>query len=453
MKAVFCATLVATTPAFAQSSFSALQEQAEAALVTGQPTETLRLAQEMLRAEPESFIARYLLALAQADLNDAKSAALSGARAYAVATTEDTRFEAARFVAGAHFQAGQYTRSAFWLRRAANHTQSIADQQFIAEAYATTVATNPLSFQVTASVAPTDNINDGSDDGVLQLEGIDLTFVLPEDRRSLSGIAFSASTAVQYRLSQDTDQLTQLTGAISGDAFVLSDEARALLASSPNPDVRSVDGGDFATVTARFGINRLQNNISPLGSVRFGAALGSYWEAGQRRVDFRDLSLEQIIPLSDASRFQLSALVRKQDALTPDLRDSTTYDLTGTFDRFLTNHDQLQFSLMARRNDAGPESSYNEYQIGINYLLAEPVFGALLSTSLNVGLRRFEEFTTTLDGRDDHFILASATALFEDYSYYGFSPSVTVSASRTNSTAEEISTSAVKILFGVASNF
>lgn len=137
----------------------------------------------------------------------------------------------------------------------------------------------------------------------------------------------------------------------------------------------------------------------------------------------------------------------------PDLRDSTAYDLTGTFDRVLPNDDQLQLRLMTRRNDAGPESSYNEYQIGIGYLLAEPLFGAQLSTSLDVGMRRFEEFTTTLDGRDDHFILASATALFEGYSYYGFSPSVTVSASRTDSTAEEISTSAVQILFGVASNF
>ena len=453
LKTLVCAMLMATAPAFAQSPFNALQEQAEAALVAGQPAETLRLAQDMLEAEPESFAARYLLALAQADLGDAKSAALSGARAYAVATTEDTRYETARFVAGAHFQAGQYTRAAFWLRRAANHTQTKDEQQFIAEAYATTVSANPLSFQVAASVAPTDNINDGSDDGVLQLEGIDLTFVLPEDRRSLSGIAFSASTALQYRLSQDTRQLTQLTGSISGDAYMLSDDARALLASSPNPDVRSVDGGDFATVTARVGIDRLQNNISPLGPVRFGAAVGSYWEGGQRRVNFRDLSLDQIIPLGDTSRLRLGALVRTQDALMPDLRDSTAYDLTATFDRVLPNDDQLQLRLMTRRNDAGPESSYNEYQIGIGYLLAEPLFGAQLSTSLDVGMRRFEEFTTTLDGRDDHFILASATALFEGYSYYGFSPSVTVSASRTDSTAEEISTSAVQILFGVASNF
>lgn len=450
--ALLCAMAIATTPAYAQS-MRTLQEQAEAALVAGAPAETLRLAHEILRAHPDNFAALYLLALAQSDMNDPQSAASSGARAYAAATREDTRFEAARLVASAHFQAGHYTRSAFWLRRAANHASTEADLRFIANAYATTVQTNPLSIAVTAAIAPTDNINNGSEDGVLRLEGIDLTFVLPEDRRALSGIGFSASTELRYRVSETANQVTTLNATLAGDTYLLSDDARALLADSPDPEVRAVDGRDFATVTASVGIARQQSNISPLGPIRLGAALGTYWEGGERLLDFRDLKLEQTVPLGNTSRLQLRALMRTQNARTPALRDSTIYDLTAAYDRMLANRDQLQLSLISRRNEAGPENSFDEYQIGIGYLLAAPVFGAKFSTSLNIGFRTFEEFTTTLDGRDDHFVLASVTAVFEDVNYFGFSPSVTVSGSRTNSTAEENTTSAAQILFGVASRF
>ncbi|SIT88998.1 hypothetical protein SAMN05421665_2849 [Yoonia rosea] len=447
-----CAMAVMISSADAQPTQS-LQEQAEAALVAGAPATTLRLAQEMLRAQPEDFAALYLLALAQSDLNDPQSAAASGARAYAAATSQDTRFETARFVAGAYFQAGHYTRSAFWLRRAANHASTEADLQFIAEAYANTVRTNPLSVAVTAAIAPTDNINNGSEDGILRLEGIDLTFVLPEDRRALSGIGFSASTDLRYRISETAHQVTTVTATLAGDTYLLSDDAKSLIADSPDPEVRAIDGRDFATVTASVGIERQQNNISPLGPLSLGTAFGTYWEGGERLVDFHDLSLEQTVPLTNTSRLQLRALRRWQDARTPALDDTNIYDITIAYDRLLANRDQLRLSLISQRNAAGPENSFDEYQIGIGYLLAEPVLGAQISTSLNIGFRTFEEFTTTLDGRDDHFYLASVTAVFEDVSYFGFSPSVTVSGARTHSTAEENTSAAAQILFGVASRF
>lgn len=452
IKALLCVMAVATTPAYAQST-RAQQEQAEAALVAGEPTETLRLAQEMLRTQPDSFAALYLLSLAQSDLNDPQSAAASGARAYAAATREDARFETARFVAGAHFQAGQYTRSAFWLRRAANHAPTEADLQFIAEAYAATVDANPLSVQIAASIAPSDNVNNGSEDGVLQLEGIGLTFILPEDRRSLSGVGFSASSELKYRISQGPQQSTQLIGSVSAVTYALSQDAKDLLASSPNPEVRAVKGSDFSTVTAAIGISRQQNNISPFGPVNLDLNLGTYWEGGERLVNFRDISIEQVFPINRNNRFRLTVFNRVQDALTPALLDSTTTDLIGTYDHILANSDQLQLSFSTRRKDAGFENSFDEYQIGVGYAVAEPLYGIQLSTSLQIGYRTYEEFTTTLDGRDDQFISASGTAKFRDVSYFGFSPSITLAATRTESTAEEFTSSTLQLLFGVESNF
>jgi len=447
------AAMALATTAHAQSPPSGLQDQAEAALVANQPEETIRLATQMLDAQPDSFVAMYLLALALADLGDLQAAANTGARAYAVATTEDTRFQAARLVAGLRFRAGQYTRSEFWLRRAANHAQTEAELRTIAEAYVASTDANPLSVQITASIAPTDNVNNGSDDGILTLESIGLTFILPEDRRSLSGVAFSASTDLRYRIAQSPQQSTSLIGSVSGETYVLSSEAKDLLASSPNPQVRAVDGGDFASVTASVGIDRYQFNISPLGPVRFGANLGTYWEGGERLVNFRDFSIEQIISIDRDSSFRLRGLRRNQDALTTALVDSTLFDVVGTYDRTLPKGDQLQLSLRARRNEAGAESSFDEYEFGVGYAVAQPIFGVQLSTSLQLGYRRYEEFATTLDGREDRFVSASATATFQRISYFGFSPNVALTSARTDSTAEENTSSSLQLLFGVTSNF
>lgn len=455
-KAIWAAWIFAlctALPVYAQTQQSVLQQQAEDALVSDRPAETVRLAQEMLRNQPDSFVALYLLALGQAGLGEQQAAASSGASAYRGATSEEDRFQAARLVAGARFQAQQYTRAEFWLRRAANHAQSEEDFRSITNAYRASVDANPLSLQFAASIAPSDNVNNGSEDGVLTLEGIGLTFVLPEDRRSLSGIAFSASSEARYRILQGPAHTTYLSGSVAGETYALSSEAKDLLANSPNPAVRAVDGKDFATVTATLGFNHQQDNISTLGPVRFGMDLGTYWEGGERLVDFRDLSVEQLIPIGRNSIVSLMATQRDQTALLPRILDSTTSDLAISYSRFLANNDQLQLSFLIRDHEAGAESSFEEYQFGIGYVFAEPVWGMQLSSSLQLGYRTFEEFTTTLDGRDDRFASADVTATFQNISYFGFSPSLSVFASRTDSTAEEISFTSAQVQFGMQSNF
>ena len=444
---------VVTLPAHAQTAAPSLQQEAEAALIAGQPAETARLAQLILETQPDSFAPLFLLALGQSDLGDLPTAAKTGAQAYRAAASEAQRFEAARFVASTRFQAEQYTRAELWLRRAANHAQTVEERQSVAGAYQASVEANPLSLKFSAFVAPSDNINKGSEEGVLRLESIGVTFVLPEDRRSLSGVAFSASSELQYRISQSPQQETHLIGTFFSETYVLSSEAKSLLASSPNPDVRNIDGSDLAATTASVGISRQQNNISPLGPVKFGASFGTYLEGGERLVNFRDLSIEQIVPIDRINTFSLLVATREQDALSPTLLDSTAYDLVGTYNRVLANNDQLQLTFSGRHKDAGPESSFDEVQLGVGYAVAEPIWGAQLSTSARFGYRVFDEFVTTLDGREDVFVSASATATFQDFSYFGFSPSLSLSAERTESSAEENSFSTVQLLFGVQSNF
>ena len=440
-------------PAAGQSNLAELQAGAEASLVAREPAQTAALAEQMLAQDPDSYPALFLLAVAQSDLGQDAASAQTAARAYDVAPDEQSRLQSARLVARARGRLKHFVRAEFWLRRAANHISSEAEAQAVVTEYVRITSANPLSVQLNGSIAPSDNVNNGSDEGILEFEGIPLTFLLPEDRRALSGIEYFASVQLDYRLSEDEAQRTSLSAAMSGQAYTLSSDARDLLDSSPNADIRSVTGNDFSTFLAQIGASHTRKTLSPLGPVTFGFNLGSYWSGGERIVDFTDYIVSHKIPVNDRAFYSLRASVRDQNVLTDALVDTLSYDLRGSFSTALPNNDRVQLSLTGRKNDAGPESSYNEYTTEIGYAFAQPVFGTRWSSSLELGYRNYPVFATTLDGRRDHFVTIGANTVFEDIRYFGFSPSLDVSATRTRSNAEEVESSALQIRFGIVSNF
>lgn len=449
---VFCLCAVATQ-AFGQTDVQALQTRAEEALVNGDPNTTADLALQMLERNADSFAGLFLLALAQADLGRQQDAAATAEQAYRAATTEDARLQAARLVASLRFGAEQYARSEFWLRRAANHAQTDEDAQAVKTEYARVAEANPLAVEFTASIAPSDNINDGSKNGVLQFEGIDLTFLLPEDQLALSGVEYAGSARVNYRVSRGDNQTTTLNGYLSGRTYTLSHSAKDLLASSPNADVRAVTGSDFATTVAEVGLTHRRRDLTSLGPTSFTLTYGKYWQGGAATIDYRDLIVEQIVPVSQNTAMSFRGSVRDQNALQPTVVDSVIYDAIGAYRMALPNNDQMQVSLALRQNDAGLETTYTEYRSTISYTFAKPLFNMRWSTLLGLGYRNYDAYTTTLDGRRDRSITLGADAVFEEVTYFGFSPRVSLMATHTDSSAEEITSSAIQVQFGIESNF
>jgi hypothetical protein len=127
--------------------------------------------------------------------------------------------------------------------------------------------------------------------------------------------------------------------------------------------------------------------------------------------------------------------------------------LIGAYNTRFSNKDRLQLSLAARHSDAGFENIYDEYRAGLGYTFATPLMGTRWSSSFELGYRSYDEFATTLDGRRDKFATFGATAVFENFAYFGFSPSMSVTAERTISSAEEFGSSTIAVRFGVETNF
>ncbi|WP_322891114.1 MULTISPECIES: hypothetical protein [unclassified Yoonia] len=449
--ALACALLAA--PAMAKADPRLTQDAAEQALDAGDPATAAALAQEILTAAPDSFAGLMLLALAQSDLGDMAGAAAAGQLAYRTAPDAATKLQAARLTAAAHFQQGQFARAEIWLRRASNHAQTPDEADTVARDYRSAAQANPLSIRTTASIAPSSNINNGSVDGILTFEGIDLQLQLPEDQRALSGIAYAGSVRLGYRLSQDAVQTTTAGLLFSGATYSLSRDARALLDASPIPRVQGLTGHDFRSFRAEAGLTHTRGDLSPLGPVSATLDVGGYWEGGVHLVNYHVLMLQQGIPYGPDRRFILTGSTQWQHAVSASVVDAVVHDLSATYDLRLANRDQMQLTLAARHRDGGFENIYDEYRAGVGYAFEQPVLGTRLSTGVEIGYRHYDTFPTTLDGRRDRFASVTGTAVLDRFTTFGFAPTLTAKATRTLSTADEYTTSVVEIGIGIQSTF
>ncbi|MEL6681359.1 MAG: hypothetical protein AAFQ09_01795 [Pseudomonadota bacterium] len=448
---------VAPNLAYAQNEAATLQTQAEEALVAGNPGSTVALANQMLITDPDSFAALFLLALAQSDLDQHGQAAATARRAYRVAGTEDTRLQAARLAATAHFRAGQFARSELWFRRAANHISTEEEAEAIVRGFQRAQTENPITTQYTASVAPSDNINNGSDASRLCFESLDgscfLELDLREDQLSLSGLEYNGSAQFQYRLGRDARQETNVGVLLFGQGVVFSQETRDRLDASSSETVQELDESDFSALLAELSIEQRQTRLSPLGPTRLAFNTGKYWRAGDLLVNYQDIILAQQIPFEPNAAALIEGSVRKQQAVAPGLLDSTIYELSAAYNTRLANRDVATFTLAAKYNDSGEESTFEEYRLRIDYAYAQPLAQTRWSTFTEIGYRSFDEFSSTFDGRRDWFVNTGVTGVFEDISYFGFSPSVSLFGTQTDSDVSFIDSSKISLRIGLASNF
>lgn len=448
---------IAATQAPGQSRLATLQAAAEEALIAGDPAETATLSRAMIAENPDSFAGHFLLALALSDLEQHSEAAKAAGRAYRNAPTEDDKLQSARLAGSSRFAAAQYARSELWLRRAANHVDTEQEAERVVREFQRARAANPLSMQFSGSIAPTDNVNSGSSDGVICFEGLnnECTFDadLPENQLPLSGVEFSGSAQFGYRLSQTDRQTTTASLLLFGQAYALSSDAKDLLASSPDEDVQAVTASDFATVVTQVSLAQRQSNLSPLGPTSIAVNLGKYWRGGDPLVNYQDIILGQDIPINTNAAVLLKASTRNQTALSPLVVDSVAHEISGTYATTLGNDDVLRLTLKAKHSDGGFENVYEEYRAGIDYAFAQPILNTRWSTSFELGYRSYDEFSLTFDGRRDRFASIGADVVFEDVSYFGFSPSMSFEATKTESDVVSVNSSQVQVRFGVSSNF
>ncbi len=404
----------------------------------------VKISRQILTKSPDDFLAHYLEAFSLSEMGAHKTAVAAAKRAFRFAKTDNDRLLAARVAASTLFKGGHYTRAEWWLRRAANNTATPQEARVVSREFQAIRQKNPLALRLGFSIAPSNNINGGTEARAFSLGEFD--FIFGEDSRSLSGIEYSGDIEVSYRLSESAKQITHAGLYLFGRTYSLSSASQ-----DAAPDL---SGGDYALGLAEVSLSHKRRIFDGLGPTGISAHFGQVWYGGDPLWRYGKLALSQSFPIGQSTEVTLQGSVEKQIGLDIAHPDTRVLNIRGTYARRLDNMDTLRFSLNSRRNDAAFETNtFTDHSATIGYDLAKPVLGSRLSVSLGLGLKTYDEFSLSLNGRKDRYISLEATAVMERVSYFGFSPSWTLSATRTESNVTRFSTLEITGRLGVQSNF
>ena len=417
---------------------------AETALATGDPSLSIRLAQTILKMNANDYQALLIVSLASTQLGQHQAAATAARKAFHATSDGGQKFQAARITGAAYFNASQFTRAEWWLRRAANYAQSEIDLTLAKQEFNQIRQRNPLSVNLSFSVTPSNNINGGSEDEFFSLD--EYVFQFRPDARALSGIEYSGDVDLTYRISQSPIQITSVGTYLFGRTYSLSSASQATV-----PDV---SGSDYSLTLAEASVKHRRFLIEGFGPTGVSAHVGQIWYGGDPLWRYQRLALSQDFVVDQKSSATISTFVEKQDALDGIQPDTKVYDLQGVYAHRLQNQDVMKVSLGYRYNDADQETyTFKDYRTSLTYNFEQPILNSRFSVSISGGHKRFDQFSLALDGRRDKYVSVGATAILEKISYWGFSPSISVSATKTNSSVSRFSNTQFQSKFGIRSNF
>ena len=425
-------------------TFEDVRNHGEQALTSGDPQGAIDAAEILLNQNPDDYQALLLLSLANTQLGQHKPAALAAKHAFHTARDDAEKLQAARITGGAYFNNNQFNIAQYWLRRAANHTSTNADTALVKQEFQAIRQQNPLSVNLSFSVAPSNNINGGAEDEFFFLD--EFQFQFSPESRALSGIEYAGDVNLTYQISNTQTQSTSLGAYFYGRTFSLSSETKATV---PN-----ASGSDYALGQAEASLYHRRLLFKTLGPTEVSTHIGKIWYGGKPLWRYNKLALSQDIAINQKSSATIRTFIEKREGLDDVQPNSTLYDAQALYARRLANLDILQLSLGYHFNDADQETyTHTDIRASLRYTLDKPILGAGLSFSMGLGHKNYDEFSLALNGRQDNYISLGATAVFQNISYFGFSPSFSLAVSKTNSNVTRFSNVAVQGKFGIQSNF
>ena len=327
--------LSGVSPTLAQTETPTPQTQrihAHEALSSGNPRQTVELAKVVLSKAPDDFQMLILLSLAHTELGQHKAAAAAAQRAFRAGRTSDEKLQATRLVAGAKYNTGQYIGAEWWLRKGANHANSPENANVLAKEFHAVRQRNPLRFRIGFSVAPSNNINGGTEAETFTLG--DYGFIFDPSSRALSGIEYSGDAQLSYRLSESSEQLTKIGLYIYGRTYSLS--------STSQDEVPDAVGSDYSLGLVELSLDHRRMLFDGLGPTTISLHSGQVWYGGEELWRYNKLAASQNFPIGQDASATLGASVEKQVGLTKDQPDTTIYELQAVYAHLLANQDILR---------------------------------------------------------------------------------------------------------------
>lgn len=413
-------------------------------LARGRADIALAVARALVAADARDPEALILLAAALQAQGDNDAARAAAQRAHRNATDDQQRFEAAMLAGRSDYRRGAHTRAQWWVRRAAHAAPDDEARATAERNFAHVRRANPLELSLSFGAAGSSNINQGSSADTVEIFG--LPFRLDGAAQALSGTEFALDAGLAYRIVQRAHSATTLHAGVTARTYRLSREARVLA-----PEARS---SDYAFQSLEAGVAH-RFSAGPGEAVHeIAGTVGRSWYGGAALSDFARVDLSRATALSARTGLRFTLTGQRQARRDSAARSSTTLGVQADVNHALESGARLRITGALRQTRAGSAEVRHSAQRGqLTYVMAEPVAGVRLSSTLGLERRRYPAHMLAPEGRRDLRGRIGLSASFEEIEYMGFSPSLNLEVSRTRSNVAMHERRSVDLFMGIASRF
>lgn len=462
-------TLWPGSTAYAQQSTDLTLAQARALAVAslreGKPQLAYSISKEMLKANPKDAAAYFVIAQSLEQLRDPKLGRRAAGYAFRYAQSPNDRFLAAQMAARLSYQAKQYGYAQYWLRRSIDSAPNPNLRQQTINDFKRISRENPLRYNLQFSIAPSDNVNSGTDNTYSTADGLTGGGVISDDGQPLSGVVVKGQIVGSYRLGVSKTSETRLTARLSTRQVILSSSAKRKLQSSPFPSVQNKDGSDFASTTLELGIahnfalGRSAANPRGNGYGRVSFSLGQQWYASAPYSRFAKIGFSRGINLKQGRFLTFSAYYTRRDY--DDRFPSDRIELRADYAHSFTSGAQLGTGLHLSQTRAGGNNRDNDSaSLYVSFKPAKRLGPAKARFTLAAVQSNYPSYlllnpfpTAVPGGRRDTTLFGSASFQFDRFEFAGFSPELTISTRRTSSNVSRFDTNELSMSIGIKSNF
>ncbi len=420
------------------------------ALQTNRPDIAIQIAQGLLERDPKDPFAYYVLASAYQQQRAYTPGRKAAVRAFRYAPEKTDKFKSAQKAARLAFDEEKPLLAQYWLRRSLDLAPSEHHRKQVIQDFRVVRAISPWSAQLRFSVVPSSNVNNGSEDTYLIIDGVPVIGVLSGDAQALSGLVGTVDLSASYRLRASKKSETRLIGRTYLRQVALSDDARDL---APN-----VSNGDFSSTNLELGLRHTLRHGQTKGSSAFELLLGQSWYGGKQYGQSVSAAYSRSLIIGSQQLLTLSVSGEYQKPKGENRRTSRIYEARGVYTRQTKNGNQLKFGAILALTESANGNSAGRSTTGyVQYSFANPIGPARVSLNFGVSHKHLSDyavgFSRVPGGRKDESAFANIDLIFDDYGYAGFAPTLTIRGRKTWSNVSRFDTKELALSLGFRSSF
>ncbi len=421
-------------------------------LENGQMIQAYSFSEALLQRNPNDRDALLIHSRAARNIGKFEEAKASAKQAWKLAENDEHRYSSSMLMAQALASNEQHTWSQLWLRRAVQHAPNEALEQRAIRDFRYVRARNPWLTRISFSITPDSNINNGSSErsSFLNYELSEVLYGQPVEYQlggsslALSGIEYAFGLTTRYRLVETDTRAHDVIFSTDIRHYTLSSEAKSLAPGA--------EGNDFAFASYTLGYGHRGLNFENRGEYRVSADLGQSWYGGDEYARFGRLSVGQTYQLEGGRKVNARIAGERQIGITRSDSDTLRGDLSYSFLLPSGSHLWTNATGAVATSNARVDE-FTEIGLRAQITFAKPLFGATAQLGIWARKRDYDFSPHSADGREDDRVQVDFTLIFNKFDYYGFNPTMRVSASKTDSNIGLYEAQRFGVNFGIQSAF